>query len=359
MSVWNRAGPGTVLRLPLLGAGRARGQLPLVLEEVLEEIVVPPCGRRGPGDLEPAGDGVGSHTGFVAALPAETLFLEVAAFRFGADMLVRWRGTVRLAEGVSTGNQRHRLLVVHRHAAEGLANVPCRGHGIRIAVRPLRVHVDQAHLYRAVRIGQLPVAAVALVAEPRGFRTPVDVLGLPDVLAAAGEAECLEPHRLQRHVAGQDDQIGPRNLPAVLLLDRPEQPARLVDVRVVRPAAEGREPYLARTRTAAAVVDAVGAGGVPRHADEESPVMAEVRRPPALRVRHHRLEILLDSGEIQRLELFGVVELRAHRIARRMVRVEGVQTQLVRPPVAVRSAAARAGRERAFAFVAHVDVDLY
>src|SRR6185503_12275588 len=114
--------------------------------------------------------------------------------------------------------------------------------------------------------------AVALVAEPRALGPPVDLLGIPDVLAPAGEAERLEPHRLEGDVAGQDDQVGPRDLASVLLLDRPQQPARLVDVRVVRPAAQRRKTDLARTRTATAVVNAVRPGTVPRHSDEEAAI---------------------------------------------------------------------------------------
>src|SRR6185436_9952584 len=230
---------GAVLRLPLLRASRTRGQLPLVLEEVFEEVAAPPGGRRGPGDFETARDGVGTPAGLVAALPAETLLLEVAALRLGADVRRRGR-TVGFAERVPAGDERHRFLVVHRHAAERLANIPRSSNGIRSAIRPFRVHVDEAHLHRAEGIRELPIAAVALVTEPRALRPPVDVLGLPDILAAAGETKGLEPHRLEGDVAGQDDQVGARDLPAVLLLERPEQPARLVDVRVVRPAAERR-----------------------------------------------------------------------------------------------------------------------
>ena len=198
-------------------------------------------------------------------------------------------GAVGLAEGVAAGDQRDRLLVVHRHAAERLADVPGRGERVRVAVRAFRVDVDQAHLHGGERVFELPVAGVALVAEPLGLGAPVDVLlGLPDVLAPAGEAEGLEAHRLQRDVAGEDHQVGPRDLVAVLLLDRPQQPARLVEVGVVGPAVERREALLAGAGAAAAVADAVGAGAVPRHADEERPVVAEVGRPPVLRVGHQR-----------------------------------------------------------------------
>jgi hypothetical protein len=68
---------------------------------------------------------------------------------------------------------------------------------------------------------------------------------MPDVLAAAAEAEGLQPHRLIGDVAGEDDQVGPADLVAVLLLDRPQQAARLVEVDVVRPGVERREALVA------------------------------------------------------------------------------------------------------------------
>ena len=232
------------------------------------------------------------------------------------------------------------------------------GNGIGGAVRAFRVHVDEAHLHGAKGIRQLPVAAVALVAEPGGLGPPVDVLGLPDILAAAGEAERLEPHRLQGHVAGQDHQVGPRNLPAILLLDRPQQPARLVEVCVVGPAAEGRKPQLARARAAAAVVDAVGARGVPRHPDEERPIVAEVRRPPVLRVVI-TASMSFFSAEIERLELLGVVELRLPSDCQPGGSCAGrsgsTGSATSRGSICRCALWPRTGTS----FVAHVDVDLY
>ena len=78
----------------------------------------------------------------------------------------RVAGPMSLAEGVSAGDERDGLLVVHRHAGEGLADVATRGDRVGIAVRPFRIDVDQAHLDRAQRGLELPVAAVAPVAEP-------------------------------------------------------------------------------------------------------------------------------------------------------------------------------------------------
>ncbi len=225
-----------------------------------------------------------------------------------------------LAESVPAGDERDRLLVVHGHPSERLADVPGRGNRVRIAVRPLGVHVDQAHLHRAERIGKLPVAAVALVAEPGVLGAPVDVLlGLPDVLASAAETERLEAHRLQRAVPGQDHQVGPRDLPAVVLLDRPEQAAGLVEVGVVGPAVERGEALRPRARTASSVVDAVGAGAVPRHADEQRAVVAEVSRPPVLRRRHQLDDVGLQRHQVEGGELGGVIEALAHRVDQRRV----------------------------------------
>src|SRR5690606_26111713 len=129
---------------------------------------------------------------------------------------------------------------------------------------------------------------------PRGLAAPVHVLvGLPGVLAATGKAEGAEAHRLQRDVAGEDHQVGPRDRLAVLALDRPQQAARLVEADVVGPAVERREALLAASATAASVTDAVGAGAVPGHADEEPAVMTEVGRPPVLGIGHQRAQVLL------------------------------------------------------------------
>ncbi len=227
--------------------------------------------------------------------------------------------------------------------AEGLSNVPGGSQRIRVAVGPLRIHVDQAHLHGAERTGELPVAAVALISEPGVLRPPEDLVRLPDVLSPEAEAERLEPHRFQGTVAGEDEQIGPGDLPAVLLLDRPEQPARLVEARVVGPAVEGGKALRAAAATAPAVGDAVRACGVPRHPDEERPVVAVVGRPPVLRRRHHLDDVLLQRVEVEGLELLCVVEVLAHRIGQGRVLVENLQVQLIRPPVLVRPGPSRLG----------------
>src|SRR6185312_14475333 len=110
-----------------------------------------------------AGDGVAADAGLVLALPAEALVLDGAAFRLRTDQR-RIAGAVGLAEGVAARDQRDRLLVVHRHAEEGLADVLGRRDRVRIAVRAFRIDVDKAHLHRTERLRQLAFAAVAFVA---------------------------------------------------------------------------------------------------------------------------------------------------------------------------------------------------
>ena len=212
-----------------------------------------------------------------------------------------------------------------------------RRHRVRVAVGPLRVDVDQAHLDGAERNRQIPVAAIALVVQPSLFGAPVDVLvGRPDVGATSAEAVGLEAHRLERPVAGEDQQIGPRDLAAVFLLDRPQQPARLVEVHVVGPAVERREALVAAAAAAAPVVDPVGARGMPRHADEERSVVTVIGRPPVLRVGHHRIDVLRQGVEVEAVERLGVVEAVVVGIGLGVVLAEDPQVQLVRPPVLVR-----------------------
>jgi hypothetical protein len=164
------------------------------------------------------------------------------------------------------------------------------------------------------RTAHVAPGGVALVSEPRVLGTPEDLLDLPDVGPPEAEAEGLEAHRLVRDVTCEDDQIGPRDPPAVLLLDWPQQPTRLVEVRVVGPAIERRKTLSALAATSTAVSDPVCARGMPRHPDEERPIVAVVGRPPGLRRRHHLLDVLLQGIEVERLELLRVVEVLAHRI---------------------------------------------
>src|SRR5208337_3706458 len=188
-------------------------------------------------------------------------------------------------------------------AGESLPNVPCGSDWIRLSVRPFRIHIDQTHLHGSERILKITIAAVALIRQPLAFGAPVDVLfGLPDVLAPAAKTERLEAHRLEGDVAGENHQISPGDFPAVFLLDRPQQPARLVEVHVIRPAIERREALLTGSSPTAAIADAVRTRAVPRHTNEQWPIVAKVGRPPILRVRHQGTQVLDHGIQVEALE---------------------------------------------------------
>ena len=206
-----------------------------------------------------------------------------------------------------------------------------RGSGLPFG--PFGVHVDESHLDGTEGIRELAITAVTLVTEPRRLGSPVDALvGFVDVLASTAEAEGRKAHRLERDVARQDEEVRPGDLASVLLLDRPEQTARLVEADVVGPTVEGREALCTGSRAAAAVVDAIGPRAVPRHANEERTVVTEVSGPPLLGVGHQRREVLLQGVEVERLELLGVVEVLVHGTRTLGVGVEDLQVQTVRPP---------------------------
>src|SRR5690349_3881342 len=171
-------------------ARRALEEFPLKAEQIPEEVVAPLSRGAGPDSLQTAGDRVATYAGAEGILPAEALLLDQGTLGFGAAMRVGGRA-VSLAEGVPAGNQGHGLLVIHRHAGERLANIARRGDGIGISVGSLRIHVNQAHLHSAERIVELPVAGVALVAEPRLLGSPVSFIGFPDVRAPAAKTKGL------------------------------------------------------------------------------------------------------------------------------------------------------------------------
>src|SRR4029077_6558502 len=316
-----------------------------------EEIIAPLGRRLSPNNFQAAADRVASLAGAEFALPAEALFLDAGRFGLCAHVC-RVAGAVGFAKCVAAGNQRDGFFVIHRHSAEGFADIPGRRDGIRLAVRPFRIYVDQAHLHGAEGFLKLAVAGVALVAQPLAFRAPVDFFGLPDVRAATAKTECLEAHGLQSDVSCKNYQVGPGDLAAVLLLDRPQQAASLVQVHVVRPAVQGSESLLAGAGAAPPVVYAVRARAVPRHANKQPAVVPEVGRPPILRVGHHGIQVLDHGIQVKSLELLGVIELFAHRIRKRGMLVENLNVELVRPPLPV--CVCGSSREWALRFSCHV-----
>ena len=84
----------------------------------------------------------------------------------------------------------------HRHALERLADVFRSGHWVRVAVRPLRVDVDQAHVVGAEGSLEFSIAIVASVVKPCFLRPPVGLVSFPNVRASEGETEGLETQRL-------------------------------------------------------------------------------------------------------------------------------------------------------------------
>src|SRR5262249_19113264 len=117
------AGAGAVLRLPLIRAGRALRELPLVAEQVLEVVVAPLRGRRGPGDFQAAGDRVSAHACTEFVSPAKALLGDVGPFWIRSTIGLSG-SSVGLAEAMAADDERHCLLVVHRHAPEGFADIP-------------------------------------------------------------------------------------------------------------------------------------------------------------------------------------------------------------------------------------------
>src|SRR5215213_10719202 len=90
---------------PLLRAGGARRQLPVVREQVVQEPVVPRCRRVGPGTFEAARERVGALAAAEGVPPAEALLLEGASLGLRTDV-VRTGCTVGLAERVAANDER-------------------------------------------------------------------------------------------------------------------------------------------------------------------------------------------------------------------------------------------------------------
>lgn len=169
-----------------------------------------------------------------------------------------YESRLQLTESVSASNEGNRLGIVHAHTAKRCANVQSRSQWVRDTVRPNRVHINQAHVGARqgnlktvgprIDIGATIVSLVVAFGEPLGLRAPVDALiCLPGIDSATTVAQGREVEGLQGHVSGEDDQVGPRKLAAILLLDGPYETAGFVETGIVGPAAQRCETLLSLT----------------------------------------------------------------------------------------------------------------
>src|SRR5437763_15269033 len=79
-------GAAAIPRFPLRRACRTPDELPLVFEQVLEEVVAPCRRRLGPRPFQTARDGMAADAGIEAAFPPEPHQLEWCAFGLGTDV---------------------------------------------------------------------------------------------------------------------------------------------------------------------------------------------------------------------------------------------------------------------------------
>src|SRR4029079_13903766 len=173
--------------------------------------------------------------------------------------------------------------------------------------------------------------------DPLLLRTPIDIaFGLEHFVPTAAEAENRPAHRFDGDIAGENEQVGPADVLAVLALDRPQQPPGLVEIAVVRPTVEWGKALLAAVGAAASVTRAISPGRVPRHANEQRTVMAIVGWPPGLAVGHERRQVTLQRLIVEGVEGFGIIEVIAHRVGRAAALLEDVERERLWPPVAVR-----------------------
>src|ERR1044072_6178536 len=104
MRIRYRAVACAIFRCPLICTGRALGQFPVVLKQVLKEVVTPLRRRCGPSDFETAADGVSTETFTKFILPTQALLVDFGAFWFGSDVVGGNGGAVSFPEGMSAGN---------------------------------------------------------------------------------------------------------------------------------------------------------------------------------------------------------------------------------------------------------------
>ena len=269
----------------------------------------------------------------MSADPAEAHLFHRRTFGFRTNKR-SITGTMCLAESMTSSGECNGLLVIHRHPRESFANILGTGEWVGVAVRTLRIHINQTHLNRGKGMGEIALTTVPAVAQPISLDAPIDVFfRRPDVSTATTETERSATHGFDGDIASQNQQIGPADIPAIFLLDRPQQATRLVQIAIIGPAVQRRKTLRTRATATTTICGSVGAGSVPCHADEKRTIMPIIGWPPLLRVGHETMQILLQRLVIKRIERLGIVKIRIHRICLGRMLVQDVEIELVRPPI--------------------------
>jgi len=137
-----------------------------------------------------------------------------------------------LSKGVTTNDKSSSLLIIHTHTVKRHTDIKSRSLGIGATIRTLGVDVDQTVVSSTkrllklvgavVNVGATIVADIVTLGNESSLSTPVDrLISLPGVGTTASETKRLKVHALEGDVAGEEVEIGPRDLVAVLLLDGP------------------------------------------------------------------------------------------------------------------------------------------
>ena len=111
-----------VLRMPLVRACGALGELPFVAKEHVKVAVVPCDGVGLPSTFDTAGGGVHTFAAFKLIDPAQALLLNRRAFWLRAYQALK-ACAMRFAKGVATCNQCHGFFIVHGHACKSFAHI--------------------------------------------------------------------------------------------------------------------------------------------------------------------------------------------------------------------------------------------
>mmetsp|Transcript_63753 Transcript_63753/g.176835 ORF Transcript_63753/g.176835 Transcript_63753/m.176835 type:complete len:222 (+) Transcript_63753:1057-1722(+) len=214
---------------------------------------------------------------------------------------------------MATSDKCHSAAIVVAHAREGVPDVLgtlCR---VRVGLPALLrdrtfwvdVHEPDCRRAQGPRASSVDLAWELLLLQgtwPQGHA--LRTVGIIN----ASEAHLLDggAHAPEGGGARQDEEVSPAQRIPILPFERGHQRPCLVEVGVVRPAPLGLEALAATAAPALPIRVPVRAGAMPRQADEEGPVVSEVRRPAILGVCEQRFHLGLHGIHVEALQRSGV-----------------------------------------------------
>ena len=170
--------------MPLVCSSRTLNKLPFITKKHIKIPIIPLSRIWCPCSFNSTCNGVTAHTFAMITVPAKAHFIYISTLRFYC-LVVLTCSTMCFPERMTTSSKSNCLIIIHCHSAKCFSDIFGTCNWVRIAVRSLRVDIDQTHLHCTKGLVKDSVTSVTFVCQPLCFFSPKNIIFWPPYVNTA------------------------------------------------------------------------------------------------------------------------------------------------------------------------------